>query len=78
MSWEKNDSKKCHKVDKGSAKSISGSTKYTITGLEEDSNYTITVTTTNATGSSVSVPVTAMTGEAGERQSDIIYIIKHI
>ena len=78
MSWEENGSKKCHKVDKGSAKSISGSTKYTITGLEEDSNYTITVTATNAAGSSVSVPVTAMTGEAGERQSDILCIYKHI
>ena len=78
MSWEENGSKKCHKVDKGSTKSISGSTKYTITGLEEDSNYTITVTATNAAGSSVSVSVTGMTGEAGERQSDILCIYKHI
>ena len=42
-----------------------GSTSYTITRLEEDSNYTITVTATNAAGSAVSVPVTRMTREAG-------------
>ena len=78
MSWENNDSKKCHKVDKGSGKNISGSTKHTTIGLEEDSNYTITVTATNAAGSSVSVSVTAMTAEAGERQSDILCIYKHI
>ena len=43
-----------------------GCTSYTILRLEEDSSYTITVTATNAAGSAVSVPVTAMTGEAGE------------
>ena len=38
-----------------------GSTNYTITGLEEDSSYTITVTATNAAGSAASDPVTGMT-----------------
>ena len=43
-----------------------GSTSYMITGLEEDSSYSITVTATNAAGSSaVSGTVTAVTGEAG-------------
>ena len=41
---------------------------YDITGLEEDSTYSITVTASNSAGSSaVSNIVTAMTMEAGER-----------
>ena len=54
-------------MDEDSA-TITDDSNYTITGLEEDSNYTITVTATNAAGSAVSVPVTGMTGEAGERR----------
>ena len=46
--------------------STGDSTSYTITGLEEHSNYTITVTAVNAADSSVSVPVSGMTMEAGE------------
>ena len=43
------------------------SASYTITGLQEDSNYTIiTVTAINAARNAVSGPVTAMTAEAGE------------
>ena len=66
MIWERDTSSKCPDVDEGSATISSSSTSYTISGLQEDSNYTITVTTTNTAGSTVSVPVTAMTGEAGE------------
>ena len=41
---------------------------YAITGLEEDSTYSITVTASNSAGSSAfSNTVTAMTMEAGER-----------
>ena len=54
-------------MDEDSATITGGSTSYTITGLEEDSNYTITVTATNATGSAVSDSVTGMTLEAGDR-----------
>ena len=44
------------------------STSYDITGLEEDSTYSITVTASNPAGSSaVSNTVTVMTMEAGER-----------
>ena len=43
-----------------------GSTSYTITGLEEDSSYTITVTATNASGSAVSEQVTVKPGSASE------------
>ena len=45
-----------------------GSTSCDITGLEEDSTYSITVTASNSAGSSaVSNTVTAMTMEAGKR-----------
>ena len=40
-------------------------TSYTITGLEEETNYTITVTATNAAGSVASEPVTGATLRAG-------------
>ena len=43
-----------------------GSTSYTITELEEHSNYTVTVTAVNEADSVVSIPVSAMTMEAGE------------
>ena len=64
--WERDTSRECPGMDEDSATITGGSTSYTISGLEEDSNYTITVAATNATGSAVSVPVTTMTGEAGE------------
>ena len=64
--WERDTSGECSDVDEDSATIIDDSTSYTISGLQEDSNYTINVTATNAAGSAVSVPVTAMTGEAGE------------
>ena len=55
--------------DMGSSTTITdGSTSYDITGLEEDSTYSITVTASNSAGSSeVSNSVTAITMEAGER-----------
>ena len=70
--WERDTSGECPDVDEGSAINTDGSTSYTITGLEEDSSYTITMTATNAAGSAVSVPVTAMTGEAGEELGDMV------
>ena len=66
--WERDTSGECPTVDEDIATITDGSTSYNISGLEENSNYTITVTVTNAAGSAVSVPVTAMTGEAGEGQ----------
>ena len=66
MMWERDTSGECPGVDEDSTTITGGSTSYTISGLEEDSSYTITVTVTDAAGSAVSVPVTAMTGEAGE------------
>ena len=63
--WERDTSGECRNMNKNSTIITGGSTIYTITELEEDSTYTITVTVTNAAGSAVSVPVTKMTGEAG-------------
>ena len=62
--------------DEGSATITDGSTSYTITGLEEDSSYTITVTATNAAGNAVSDLVTGMTGETGEGLADNFNVIK--
>jgi len=42
-----------------------GFTSYTITALEAEANYTITVTASNGAGSAVSDPVTGTTGTAG-------------
>ena len=66
VTWERDTSGECPDVDEDSATISGSSTSYTISGLQEDSNYTITVTATNTAGSAVSVPVTAVTGEAGE------------
>ena len=55
-------------------------TSYDIFGLEEDSSYTITVTASNSAGNSaVSNTLTAMTLEAGERLSLLLFtsIKKH-
>ena len=43
-----------------------GSTSYTITGLEEDSSYTVTVTASNAAGSVASCPVIIITEKGGK------------
>ena len=74
--WERNTSGECPDEDEGSATITDGSTSYTITGLEEDSSYTITVTATNAAGSAASDPVTGMTGETGEGLADNFNVIK--
>ena len=64
MMWERDTSGKCSDVDVGNTTITDGSTSYTISGLEEDSNYTITVTATNAAGSVISDSIIGMTREA--------------
>ena len=64
--WVRDTSGQCPDVDMDNAIISGSSTSYTISELQEDSNYTIIVVATNAAGSAVSVPVTAMTVEAGE------------
>ena len=70
--WERDTSEECPDEDEGSATITDDSTNYTITGLEEDSSYTITVNATNPAGSAASDPVTGMTGEAGEGLTDMV------
>ena len=53
-------------MDKGSANITDGSTTYLITGVQENSSYSISVTAINPIASTASAPITAMTGEAGE------------
>ena len=67
--WETDDVGRCSGgSDMDSTTITDGSTSYEITGLEEDSTYSITVTASNSAGSSaVSNTVTPMTMEAGER-----------
>ena len=67
--WETDDVGGCSGgSDMDSTTITDDSTSYDITGLEEDSTYSITVTASNSAGSSaVSNTVTAMTMEAGER-----------
>ena len=66
MIWQRDTSGECPDEDEDSTTITDGSTSYDIMGLEEDSSYSITVTASNAAGSSA-VTITAMTLEAGER-----------
>ena len=67
--WQRDTTVGCPDVD-GSSDTMITDTSYDITGLEEDSSYSITVRASNTAGSSeVSNTVTAMTLEAGERDS---------
>ena len=67
--WQRDTSVGCPDVDGGSDTMITD-TSYDITGLEEDSRYSITVRASNKAGSTKSSNiVTAMTLEAGERDS---------
>ena len=66
--WQRDTTGECSNEDEDSATSTD--TSYDITGLEEDSSYSITVRASNTAGSSVvSNTVTAMTQEAGERDA---------
>ena len=67
--WQRDTTTGCQGGDEDSATMITD-TSYDITGLEEDSSYTITVRASNTAGSREdSDTVTAMTLEAGERDS---------
>ena len=67
--WQRDTTGECSNEDEDSDTMITD-TSYDITGLEEDSSYSITVRASNIAGSSEdSDGVTAMTLEAGERDS---------
>ena len=64
--WQRDTSGDCSDEDEGSMSITDISTSLTLTGRQENSSYSITVTATNAAGSSaVSDTVSAVTGEAG-------------
>ena len=65
LMWERDTSEDCPDMDKNIITLSDVSTSYIITGLEEWSSYTITVTASNAAGSA-SDSITVMTSEASE------------
>ena len=66
ITGERDSTGECSDEDEESAFLNAESTSYTVTGLEEDSNYTITVTGISAFASAVSDPVTITTSTAGK------------
>ena len=76
MMWQRDTSRECPDEDEDSISLTDGSTSYDIMRLEEDSNYSITVTASNAAGSSaVSNTVTVMTLGASEQMVTLIYVL---
>ena len=76
IEWQRDILVGCSDEDQDSSTITNGSTSYTISGLEEHSRYTITVTASNTAGE-VSNKVTAVTEEAGERLSMLVVLIYH-
>lgn len=71
VQWERDTSGDCENEDEGSITVHSGSTSYTITGLEEDSRYTISVEAANGAGSAISNHITARTLTTSNSYVDI-------
>ena len=65
--WQRDTSGECSDEDEGSTTITDGSTSYNVTGLEEDSNYTVSVMAMNSIGNANSNTVTGMTVEAGKK-----------
>ena len=63
--WQRDTSGVCPDENVGSTTLTDGSTSYTITGLEESSNYIITVIAMNANDMATSNNVTGFTQESG-------------
>ena len=67
IQWVRNTSVGCPDADQGSVNMTDGgSTSYVVSGLEEDSSYTITVTACSVTGKLRGEAITGMTKVAGE------------
>ena len=71
--WQRDTSGVCPYEDEGSTTLTDGSTTYTITGLEESSNYTITLIATNAIKIANSNNVTGFTQESGTIMSLLVF-----
>ena len=70
VKWQRDTSVGCSHEDERTISVNRAFTSYTILGLEPGNRYTITVTVSNSAGTApVSNTVTAMTLEAGERES---------
>ena len=67
--WQRDTSGDCPDEDEGSMSITDGSTSYMITGLEEDSSYSITVEAMNSIGMATSNTTTGMTQEASKQQT---------
>ena len=66
VDWQRVTTGECDDEDEGSATLVGGSmNSYTVTGVQEDSSYTITVTASNNNGNKESDLITAMTLTAG-------------
>ena len=63
--WQRDTSGECPDEDEGSTTITDGSTSYTITELEEDSTYSVTVTAVYSIGNVKSNMTVAKTPEAG-------------
>ena len=72
VTWKRDTAGECSVKHEGNRNLTDGYFSYTIEQLEEHSNYTITLTAINAAGSAVSDPITGLTVEAGEGQTEII------
>ena len=65
LGWQRNTAVGCPDTNQGITTLTDSSANHVITGLEEDSSYSITVRAVNAAGSSQDI-ITAMTVEASE------------
>ena len=74
MMWQGDTSGNCSTGDVGSTAIDGGSTSYQITGLQGKSNFNISLIATNAAGSAVCDPITAMTEEASEGHSYVLLV----
>ena len=63
ITWERDTSGECSYEDKGSATISDGSTSHTITGLEEDSSYILSVI---ASDINVNISITGHTNKDGK------------
>ena len=64
VDWQRVTTGDCDDEDEGSA--ILSMTSYTVTGVQEDSEYTITVTASNNNGNEISESITGETMTASE------------
>ena len=67
--WQRDKSGDCPDEDEGSTTLTDGLTSYIMTGLEESSNYTITVIAMNANEMAISNNVIGFTQESGTIKS---------